>query len=469
MAEVLAIYIKEGGLQGKLMNVIDYDASLNRFQLQTLERGRKFYTERENFIVKGDIISLYENSRYNDYLVDSINKLSLTDDFFFYQISLKGIGNLDSILNKNEFFDKIKNYFRQKHFYNLQELFNNPQVAPEKIQKGSIEEIENQIVSLNQDISDLNSLKSFMTPLQFEEKIKISSEIDSLQKEVGKKIFDITEAEVKEKSKSGSIIESLFENSFKGISRNYEIETPTEQENPDFFAPDGKPSRLSDSINFIIRSPQFKSWFGDWQLAYQFKDDPDYQVPCSKIVLENGEPEIYWHGTGVPFSYFKFDMFPAAYFAKKKEYSQFFSQLHGGEEGGYLLPFFLNVRNPLDLRHFGIEKITPEDFFEYIFVTTGMDESQLEANPLTTDSSIKPMETWIYLRNNSKMLKIISTMYDGILYFETNPNVKEGLNAHSTEAVIVFSPHQIKLASEDRSLFILSSLRSFILAKGGKI
>lgn len=462
-----AIYIGKGILRGKLLKVIDVDFGTLKIRVETYDRKRKFDVDRDNIIVVGDIVQFYADvdSDYNVVIIENI--IPDSNNRNSYSLTIKD--NTGSVsISKENFLDNFISDIKFIQYYDIQELFNNPQPKMSEMEKGSIEDMENEILTLNRDISDLNVLKSFLTPLQFEEKIKINSEIDTLQKQVGKKIFDIAEAEIKQQTKDGSILSSLFENSFVGVKHEYDIESIMTEETSDFFAPNGQPSRFSNEVNFMIRSPQFKSWFGDWQLAYEFKDDPDYTVPCSKIVQENGEPEVYWHGTGVPFSFFKFDTFPAAYFAKKKEYSRFFANLHGGEEG-YLLPFFLDVRNPLDLRHFVTQKIASKDFFDYLYVATGMDETELEANPITTDPNIPPMETWMYIRNNSSMLKKISTIFDGIRYFETNPNVPANEDFHSTEAIITFTPHQIKLASTNRGQFVMSSLRSFLLKRGGKI
>lgn len=42
-------------------------------------------------------------------------------------------------------------------------------------------------------------------------------------------------------------------------------------------------SNLSPELQEIVRTDEFKAWFGDWQ------DDPDM---ASKLVDENGEPQL---------------------------------------------------------------------------------------------------------------------------------------------------------------------------------
>ena len=55
-------------------------------------------------------------------------------------------------------------------------------------------------------------------------------------------------------------------------------------------APNGKPSNLNDEQYRIVRTPEFKKWFGDWE------NDPDGDT-TSKAVDENGEPLVLYHGT----------------------------------------------------------------------------------------------------------------------------------------------------------------------------
>jgi hypothetical protein len=53
-------------------------------------------------------------------------------------------------------------------------------------------------------------------------------------------------------------------------------------------APNGKPSNLTAEQYKLVRIPAFKKWFGDWE------NDTEN---ASKVVDENGEPLIVWHGS----------------------------------------------------------------------------------------------------------------------------------------------------------------------------
>ena len=55
----------------------------------------------------------------------------------------------------------------------------------------------------------------------------------------------------------------------------------------ELLAPNGKPSNLSPIQYELVRTPAFKKWFGDWE------NNP---ANASKVVDENGEPLIVYHG-----------------------------------------------------------------------------------------------------------------------------------------------------------------------------
>ena len=61
-------------------------------------------------------------------------------------------------------------------------------------------------------------------------------------------------------------------------------------------APNGKPSNLTPEQYKLVRTPEFKAWFGDWE------NDPEN---ASKVVDENGEPLPVYHGSSVDFNLFE--------------------------------------------------------------------------------------------------------------------------------------------------------------------
>lgn len=80
----------------------------------------------------------------------------------------------------------------------------------------------------------------------------------------------------------------LFENNIN--------ENVNKSETQQLLAPNGKPSNLPPELWKIVRTPQFKTWFGDWE-----KDPKN----ASKCVDENGEPMIMIHNTYNEFTKFE--------------------------------------------------------------------------------------------------------------------------------------------------------------------
>jgi hypothetical protein len=64
----------------------------------------------------------------------------------------------------------------------------------------------------------------------------------------------------------------------------------------ELLAPNGKPSNLTAEQYKLVRTPEFKKWFGDWE------NEPEI---ASKVVDSNGEPLVVYHGTGYDFNEFK--------------------------------------------------------------------------------------------------------------------------------------------------------------------
>ena len=67
----------------------------------------------------------------------------------------------------------------------------------------------------------------------------------------------------------------------------YILEHAARDENGRLLAPNGKPSNLTEKQYAQVRTKAFKEWFGDWE------NDPKN---ASKVVDENGEPLVVYHG-----------------------------------------------------------------------------------------------------------------------------------------------------------------------------
>jgi hypothetical protein len=104
-------------------------------------------------------------------------------------------------------------------------------------------------------------------------------------------------------------------------------------------APNGKPSNLTHEQWHLVRTPEFKAWFGDWE------NDPKN---ASKVVDKNGEPLVVYHGSPNDFNVFKFrDTYgwentnKGFYFT----YNPYVADIYASVNG-LVKPYFLNIRNP---------------------------------------------------------------------------------------------------------------------------
>ena len=103
-------------------------------------------------------------------------------------------------------------------------------------------------------------------------------------------------------------------------------------------APNGKPTNLNEQQWLQVRTKAFKNWFGDWE-----NDSKN----ASKVVDENGEPRVMYHGSPNLFNTFSYDFFGDTdpgdngrgfYFAYRKETAKYY--------GDNIYPVFLNVKHP---------------------------------------------------------------------------------------------------------------------------
>jgi hypothetical protein len=139
-------------------------------------------------------------------------------------------------------------------------------------------------------------------------------------------------------------------------SKSKKLAEGGEMEKVGLLAPNGKKSNLTLEQYKLVRTPEFKAWFGDWE------NDPEN---ASKVLDENGEPLVVYHGTNNG----KFNVFDnektidkTFYFTDSKSYAIRYS--HDNPNFGkptinsYVFEVFLNLKNPLmgyitDFKNYG--------------------------------------------------------------------------------------------------------------------
>ena len=186
-------------------------------------------------------------------------------------------------------------------------------------------------------------------------------------------------------------------------------------------APNGKPSNLSPGQYFQVRTNEFKTWFGDWEKTPE---------KASKVVDENGEPQVVYHGTQNKFT--KFEPRYSSGSGDMELYMgkgfYFTNDLVVAESYGKVLAVFLNIRNPListERRH---SAVWSQQSFAEDFKLGSYEEIQ---------SNIKKRG------------------HDGVAHYSGEPNYSEekGTSPLDYEEYVVFESNQVKSATDNVGTF----------------
>lgn len=121
-------------------------------------------------------------------------------------------------------------------------------------------------------------------------------------------------------------------------------------------APNGSDTNLTEDQWITVRTSAFKNWFGDWE------NDP---ANASKILDENGEPLVVYHGTNKKFDTFskKKTLTPQFWFTDRKDLIE--SGNIGAYGRGIIMPVFLSIKNPAGWHeedNFGLDQIKARGF-----------------------------------------------------------------------------------------------------------
>ena len=135
------------------------------------------------------------------------------------------------------------------------------------------------------------------------ESIKNLVNVWQLRKFNRNKNFDFTELPTKQdienllKERDVPNIDSTFMQEYTQEMKDILVNAPRDEQGR-LLAPNGKPSNLTERQYAQVRTKAFKEWFGDWE-----NDSAD----ASKVIDENGEPLVVYHGTTQDFTTFSKD------------------------------------------------------------------------------------------------------------------------------------------------------------------
>ena len=193
-------------------------------------------------------------------------------------------------------------------------------------------------------------------------------------------------------------------------------------------APNGKPSNLTPEQYRLVRTPAFKNWFGDWESSPE---------NASKVIDENGEPLVVYHGTDEEFTVFDVNA-KSKWLNQKKIEASFFSETERGalsylsdiskylrnKEGGKILKCFLKVINPIVA---DAKVLEPSEWYQadekegYVYSIQYVKENVIEEAKRKGN--------------------------DGVIFLNAWDNVPIG------KIVTAFEPNQIKLADGTNTTF----------------
>lgn len=185
-------------------------------------------------------------------------------------------------------------------------------------------------------------------------------------------------------------------------------------------APNGKQSNLTSEQWHLVRTPQFKKWFGDWE------NEPEYS---SKVVDENGEPLVVYHGTK---KYDRFNKFRKGakgyvgggiYFSSKKDVAKGYATY--GSDVINLYECFLDIKDPFIVTG----SVGTDDFLNKLYGKESVYKKR---------SSKQSFDTMII--TSSDVNKLIDKGFDGV-YWDT------------ANEYVVYNSKQIKLADGTNTTF----------------
>ena len=254
--------------------------------------------------------------------------------------------------------------------------------------------------------------------------------------------------------------------------------------------PNGQKSEL-DLIQYeIVRSEEFKKWFGDWEEAAV---TGNYNGVSRAINPLTKEPQVAFHGKAnmaLEFTKMAFATFPVKYFGTNLSYAEWFKENQSKSDRltKLVYEFFLDIKNPIDLSPIGLTELTAEEFKELIKAQYNYDiQSRLH-----DEGTGKKNKLWVLIRFSPQMLEELkaNTYFDGFIMYEDNSQDLTasgydtnllGFSPNSYELVqqvagtpignftldfVTFTNFQIK-AADGRNTTFFNNVEDFRFAKGG--
>ena len=271
-----------------------------------------------------------------------------------------------------------------------------------------------------------------------ETKEKFMAQMEELKKEFPQAQFvdvKMTKDAYKEWGKKANVKARLVESFEKEKAR---IASEAKEKGSYMLAPNGKKSKLDAEQWATVRTANFKKWFGDWE------NDPEN---ASKVVDENGEPMVVYHGRSADFNTFekkegvRFIMgledkvkAEGFFFSPDRALAEEFAGNAARHRGGKanVVPCYLNIRKPMDL--------TGEDYDRIYEDVTGWDYTV----GMDTQDNL-----WGIMDEEGMADKIKEKGYDGAIFVEeVNDNYEP-----TKISYCALDANQIKSADKNKGEF----------------
>lgn len=136
--------------------------------------------------------------------------------------------------------------------------------------------------------------------------------VDSAKKEKAAKKRRAAIENLQKKSGENNAGQILFQEQYP---ERKSIENKAKADGTWMKAPNGKDTNLSEEQWVTVRTKAFKKWFGDWE------SNPE---KASKVVDENGEPRVVYHGSRSVVPFYEFD--GASFFSDNQEVAKLFAE-----------------------------------------------------------------------------------------------------------------------------------------------
>jgi hypothetical protein len=405
---------------------------------------------------------LYSAKQLLNYLIDSYSQFPKRDFFEFKIVDQNGktYDNVTLLRNLLNFTDLVAFIYSRKEFtdkydwkeFNLydasQEVVEQPK--PSKTEKPK-RNFELERKYLSQRISDLAK------ELDLKKPILSNEEVAFYQREINSfilKLRKLNDAEMSLKPIEERV-RGVYELKISSFDNQY---TET-----DMTSINSLKSQLTEKEYFNVRTPEFKSFFGDWETAYL----NDSYAGVSKVINPvTKEPQPVFHGTNVLFVNWKtYDTNNAHYFAVKREMSEFFAtswetradkagvdseilKKLNPNRGTFLLRCFIDVKNPIDFSRFGVEKYPIREFLTFLRVNYNIGDFDFWTNitshsGFTQDTEVYAWQIIRLWQSFTKYVKVFTT-YDGYIFYEYIPTKPYGGLENASLSYCAFDSNQIK-------------------------